>query len=67
MSKIQIFTVPFESDTSLQINGTSLFNWIVDAPNLKNEEFLMRNVLNTSLNEQFSIHFPYLSLIIWVE
>ena len=27
-------TVPFESVTNLQINGTSLFNWIVDAPNL---------------------------------
>lgn len=34
----QIFTVPLESDTSLQINGTSLFNCMVDAPNLEEYE-----------------------------
>lgn len=37
------FTVPFESETSLQINGTSLFSWIADALNLNDRAISMRS------------------------
>ena len=36
LNVVRRVTVPFESETSLQIKGTSLFSWIVDAPYLSN-------------------------------